>query len=114
MLEYQQDAKAYPLKYTLKHPGMSWAEMAKREGHKKRHPKSPREGSGRAMGVPSKLERIIAGFGPDPLTREQIADKLGISVWSARDYVRIALEAGAIRSAGEVNKVQVFVLVEDK
>lgn len=84
-LEEMQDAKAYPLKRTIKHPGKTWAQMAKEEGHRGRVPPSciARDEVGRQRRAT--IAEAIKEHGP--MTSKQIADATGIAVENVRQYL---------------------------
>jgi len=89
----------------IEHPGISWAELARREGHMKRLPMTSREDQGRAGGLAERRGKSFRQTSTDVMDAmrrirsghaEQIAEVSGLNHSTIRRHMRVLLADGKV------------------
>lgn len=78
------------------HPGMSWAEMARREGHRGKAPASPIAGVSTENDTSQAILRVLS-TASEPISTTDIADACGRPRGTVKNMVYWLRHAGKIR-----------------
>lgn len=81
--------------------GIKMRELAKKEGHEKKHPEK-RVANGLSQGERRRCERVLDVLRANgPLTRRELASAMGISYSYVYDYARPLIASGEVVRTGE-------------